>query len=85
MHYLGYVEDEESVEMIMKKFETLERIKSTQAAKPEVEEEAEPGPCTETPVAEGEVLTEDQMIELFKETSNFTVRGAMSGKLLSIS
>ncbi|CAO3610880.1 unnamed protein product [Mucor hiemalis] len=26
-HYVGYVEDEESVEAIMKKFEELERIK----------------------------------------------------------
>eukprot|EP00959_Pyramimonas_sp_CCMP1952_P054143 1132681-Pyramimonas_sp.AAC.2 len=65
----------------MKKFETLERIKSTQTVKSEVEEEAEPGPCSETPEAEGEAaLTEDQMLELFKETSNFTVRGATRGE-----
>jgi hypothetical protein len=33
-HYVGYVEDEESVEMIMKKFEVLERMKVRSLSKP---------------------------------------------------
>lgn len=33
-HYVGYVEDEETPEMIMKKFEELERIRAAAAARP---------------------------------------------------
>jgi hypothetical protein len=81
---VGYVEDEESVEMIMKKFETLERIRTQPSvAKPEVDDDAEAGPSLDEDAAEQhqapaeEGLTEEQMLELFKETSNFTVRGAV--------
>lgn len=31
VHYVGYVEDDETTEMIMKKFEALERVISTTA------------------------------------------------------
>ncbi|KAK3277794.1 hypothetical protein CYMTET_14222 [Cymbomonas tetramitiformis] len=91
VHYLGYVEDEESVEMIMKKFEALERIK-TSSKQPASEEGANASACsadvaavateeTDKPASgnqEGK-LTEDEMLELFKETSQFTVRSALSG------
>ncbi|RKP05047.1 hypothetical protein THASP1DRAFT_20297, partial [Thamnocephalis sphaerospora] len=57
-HYVGYVEDGESVEAIMKKFEELERLQAEFAA-----------------AASG--LTQEQLEEVFKRTSAFTVRAAV--------
>mmetsp|Transcript_21417 Transcript_21417/g.46697 ORF Transcript_21417/g.46697 Transcript_21417/m.46697 type:complete len:553 (-) Transcript_21417:507-2165(-) len=77
--YVGYVEDGETVEMIMKKFEKLEEIKSkNEASDPKVadaannEEEVEKKSNT---AQEG--LSEDALQELFNETSTFTVEAAV--------
>lgn len=66
-HYVGYVEDGESVEAIMKKFEELERIEKEFSAlqMDTVEEE----------IATNN-LTEEQLEEVFKRTSAFTVKSA---------
>jgi hypothetical protein len=56
-YYVGYVEDGESVEMIMKKFDALEKIEKSVA----------PNQTEDTN------LSENQLIELFKETSTFSV------------
>ncbi|KAI7849843.1 hypothetical protein BDC45DRAFT_448089 [Circinella umbellata] len=68
VHYVGYVEDEESVEAIMKKFAELERIQS---------EIATSSPAPEENKENVEGLTEEQLQEVFKRTSAFTVRSAM--------
>ena len=69
-HYVGYVEDDETPEAIMKKFEALERVQTAVAGAAEAG-----GP---DPSAEGEQqLTEAQLLEVFKQTSMFTVRSAM--------
>ncbi|CAG8445242.1 11759_t:CDS:2 [Ambispora leptoticha] len=76
--YVGYVEDDESVEAIMKKFEELERIQEEIAAtKPEepvgnVLEEI----ASSSQIHESKALTEEQLIEVFKRTSSFTVKSA---------
>ncbi|KAI8144119.1 hypothetical protein BJV82DRAFT_608353 [Fennellomyces sp. T-0311] len=85
VHYVGYVEDEESVEAIMKKFEELERIQNEITSSPAPEEETNkenismaddnsdnsPAPGGQQP------LTEEQLQEVFKRTSAFTVKSAM--------
>ncbi|KAI9288732.1 hypothetical protein BC943DRAFT_272814, partial [Umbelopsis sp. AD052] len=68
IHYVGYVEDEESVEAIMKKFEELDRIQKEFSAISEVEKKSE---------ASSQGLTEAQLQEIFKRTSAFTIRSAM--------
>jgi len=63
--YLGYVEEGESIEMIMKKFQTLEELQTKQAATTNIE-------IGETPEV-SPALTEENLKELFKQTSTFTV------------
>ncbi|KAG1170992.1 hypothetical protein G6F70_003730 [Rhizopus microsporus] len=63
-HYVGYVEDGESVEAIMKKFEELERIEKEFSAM-KVDNPSED---------EQKNLTEEQLEEIFKRTSAFTVK-----------
>eukprot|EP00735_Rhodelphis_limneticus_P011345 TRINITY_DN4430_c0_g1::TRINITY_DN4430_c0_g1_i1::g.7299::m.7299 TRINITY_DN4430_c0_g1::TRINITY_DN4430_c0_g1_i1::g.7299 ORF type:complete len:470 (-),score=90.81,sp/Q8C3P7/MTA70_MOUSE/24.51/5e-07,MT-A70/PF05063.9/8.8e-11 TRINITY_DN4430_c0_g1_i1:275-1567(-) len=65
--YLGYVEDDETDEMIMKKFEALEKLQK-EAMKSE-----------ETSKDSDNILTLEQQEELFKETSTFTVKTALHG------
>ncbi|GAB5586849.1 hypothetical protein Unana1_01749 [Umbelopsis nana] len=90
IHYVGYVEDEESVEAIMKKFEELDRIQkefSAISVNPapsadsenkdnEIEASATPQPEEQTS-GPSQGLTEEQLQEVFKRTSAFTVRSAM--------
>ena len=102
-HFVGYVEDEESVEMIMKKFEAMEEYRkeldrsggggaSQAAPAPEAAAagapDATPGAATpggsgtsgapETPDSEATAgMSQAQLEELFKRTSNFTVKSAM--------
>ncbi|KAI8067162.1 hypothetical protein BC940DRAFT_333741 [Gongronella butleri] len=117
VHYVGYVEDEESVEAIMKKFEELERIQkefqAMQMQKPADQSDAQ-GEVTgdtsndagdqatgqqeqqeqqqqqqQTSDEKGEqettrpnddttmAMTEEQLQEVFKRTSAFTVKSAM--------
>lgn len=93
-HYVGYVEDGESVEAIMKKFEELERIQqefSSLHVQPngeasssgsnipaEVEPKVEDEEMTEvgTPDLVKAQFTQEQLEEVFKRTSAFTVRSA---------
>ncbi|KAI9484963.1 hypothetical protein BDB00DRAFT_96075 [Zychaea mexicana] len=99
VHYVGYVEDEESVEAIMKKFEELERIQNEIASSPapatptednkenlgggeeEIEEETNGTYSNKSPAPIGapgqQPLTEEQLQEVFKRTSAFTVRSAL--------
>ncbi|KAK9763125.1 hypothetical protein K7432_010498 [Basidiobolus ranarum] len=98
-HYVGYVEDNESVEAIMKKFEELEKIQSEiaksnaqksvsaiETAEPintnpgvlsEVSEVNSPK-SSERKIEQG--LTEEQLEEVFKQTSGFTVRSAVTNE-----
>ncbi|KAJ2312650.1 hypothetical protein IWW54_001969, partial [Coemansia sp. RSA 2705] len=110
-YYVGYVEDDESVDAIMKKFEELERIEKEFSAKKKAVAEGSGGadgaqvstssaPPADTmstvvsndaddSVAYGTVavkleesaaengMSMEQLEEVFKRTSAFTVRGAM--------
>ncbi|KAJ3255093.1 hypothetical protein HK103_006636 [Boothiomyces macroporosus] len=56
--YVGYAEDEESVEAIMKKFKELEDFQN------------------ESNIKEEDGLTTEQLEEVFKRTSAFTLKSA---------
>jgi hypothetical protein len=58
--YVGYAEDDESIEAIMKKFEELDQLQKEVQQTPDQES----------------VLNESQLEELFKRTSAFTVKSA---------
>ena len=75
-HYVGYVQDDETPEMIMKKFEEMERIRQQARAGAENGDEAKE---TTASAEEGdeEGLDEEQLKELFRNTSTFTVKEAM--------
>jgi hypothetical protein len=101
-HYVGYVEDEESVEAIMKKFEELERIQrefsslqvntpTGESSKSESirEDSIEPTntednhihldedeTMSEAIMDDASGLTQEQLEEVFKRTSAFTVQSA---------
>lgn len=62
-YLVGYVEDGENIEMIMKKFEVLERL----------EKEALPS----SDQKEGQSLTDEQLKDVFRLTSNFTAESAL--------
>lgn len=68
--------------MIMKKFETLERLQANAtattaaAAEGDVAEGAAGGP---EPAGEDGGLTEEQLMEVFRQTSQFTVKAALEG------
>ncbi|CAG8539339.1 9115_t:CDS:10 [Paraglomus occultum] len=71
-HYVGYVEDDESVEAIMKKFEELERLQVEFAAAKTRDSAHSPSQAQ----TENENLTEAQLEEVFKRTSIFTIKSA---------
>lgn len=98
-HYVGYVEDEESVEAIMKKFEELERIQqefSTLNMQPPTSSEEAGGSSSKAMESEDNKeniqhedeemsefmsdikpqMTQEQLEEVFKRTSAFTVKSA---------
>lgn len=78
MHYVGYVEDEESVEAIMKKFEELERIqKEFAAANGDNKENIHGDSGKDNNDKDSQPLTEEQLEEVFRRTSAFTVKSAM--------
>jgi len=76
--YLGYVEDEETIESIMKKFEEMEKLKKEIAEQKEKEKEKnnegesnnESGQNNNMDEDTG--FTEEQYEELFKRTASFT-------------
>ncbi|KAK9839357.1 hypothetical protein WJX84_007602 [Apatococcus fuscideae] len=94
VHYVGYVEEDETPEMIMKKFEELERVMATSTAERPSEagpssasgdllnlDSSEPGleELAADQEAEERTLTEAQLMEVFKQTSIFNVKTALAG------
>lgn len=84
-HYVGYVQDEETPEMIMKKFEEMERIRSAKGAmrgeNDDGDKENKEGATNvsdDAAMEDGDgALSEEQLKELFKNTSTFSVREAV--------
>ena len=82
VHYVGYVEDDETPEAIMKKFEALERVQKLAEAQKQATQagdgdhaRAENVPAPVEAAASGDqVLTEEQLLEVFKQTSAFSVK-----------
>jgi hypothetical protein len=68
-HYLGYVEENETPEMIMRKFAELDAMQK-QAPLTLTSE----GPCI---APNNGCLSEEDMLKLFKQTSMFNVRSAV--------
>lgn len=84
VHYVGYVEEDETPEMIMAKFAELERIQQAmkEAKKPdEVPEGDDAAPADAAPAEEDgpkeQALTDEQLLEVFKQTSMFSVKTAL--------
>lgn len=82
VHYVGYVEDDETPEMIMSKFQELENIQRqvSAAAGEEQEEQQEVGEVREQ--QEAGMLTEEQLLEVFKQTSMFNVKTALQNNAM---
>ncbi|KAK3828908.1 MAG: hypothetical protein J3Q66DRAFT_307300 [Benniella sp.] len=91
-HYVGYVEENESIEAIMKKFEELARMeeefaksKAAAASAPAADEAGSSmvtdGECVMESVQEapgaGSGFTDEQLQEIFRRTSGFTVRSML--------
>ena len=73
---MGYVEDEETPESIARKFEELERIQSRlrdAAAASATERPAGDGNDSEMGPMSQDELSEEQLMEVFQQTSSFTV------------
>lgn len=71
-YYLGYADDDETPEMIMRKFEALERLQAAKASQTNqevVNGENQSSPKTES----GATLTAAEQAELFRQTSYFSV------------
>eukprot|EP00887_Chlorella_sp_A99_P001347 scaffold14.g1347.t1 len=89
IHYVGYVEDDETPEMIMAKFQELERIEKAAA---EARRAAEAGAAVGGADAggagaagdagEGGVLDDEHLLEVFKQTSLFNVKSALQDNAL---
>ena len=110
VHYVGYVEDDETPESIVRKFEELERIQAAARGDIAQQASAEPLPAStaaahadavsareaQSDAAAGtaagampsstaaqpsteEGLTDEQLMQVFKQTSIFTVRSAAEG------
>lgn len=86
-HYVGYVEDNETPEMIMKKFEELDKVITDTKPGQAGDGALETDKCSKEEVGEEEekkeegcsgFLNEEQLNELFKRTSMFTVKSAMA-------
>ena len=78
--YVGYVEDDETPEMIMKKFAQMEQMAAANVAKKKKKEltsadKAEMSDSDEERNKEenNEALTEQQLAELFNETSYYSI------------
>lgn len=87
-HYVGYVEDDETPEMIMRKFEEMERIKAaavgnrrTNFSTPATSQD-DAGPSTSNQALAAEVapeqLDQEQLYEVFKATSMYNVKSLLS-------
>lgn len=72
---MGYVEDEETPESIARKFEELERIQSrlrNAAAASAAERPARDGNGSDVGPMSQDELSEEQLMEVFQQTSSFT-------------
>ncbi|CAL5228471.1 g11612 [Coccomyxa viridis] len=83
VHYVGYVEEDETPEMIMKKFEELEKVMAhsegpANAAGPAPQEQTAQPDAPGEQLHKGAGLTEAQLMEVFKQTSIFNVRSALA-------
>eukprot|EP00166_Cyanidium_caldarium_P005839 ctg_740.g174 len=75
-YYLGYADDDETPEMIMRKFEALEKIQAEKATRdPDVHngEEIADEASSRSSEPRGTELTAAEQAELFRQTSYFTV------------
>lgn len=77
VHYVGYVEDDETPEMIMSKFQELENIQSKSSAVVLEEEEEGQEKRLDKERQEPAQLTDEQLLEVFKQTSMFNVKTAL--------
>jgi N6-adenosine-specific RNA methylase IME4 len=86
VHYVGYVEDDETPEMIMAKFAELEKIKHAIADKaPPTEEDAPEDPVQQQQQEQeqpDQQLNDEQLLEVFKQTSMFNVRTALDNNTM---
>jgi hypothetical protein len=73
---VGYVEDDESIDAIMKKFEELERIQEEIAASNANETAHVPDTNDKNSTFQENSLTQEQLEEVFRRTSSFTVKSA---------
>ncbi|KAL3145500.1 hypothetical protein ABBQ32_003324 [Trebouxia sp. C0010 RCD-2024] len=83
VHYVGYVEEDETPEAIMKKFEELDKVMAagqTEASttKPASDTEGEIPEQPEPSYSADHGLTDDQLMEVFKQTSIFNVKSALA-------
>ena len=83
MHYVGYVEEDETPEMIMAKFAELEEIqrKASDTKRTEEDGRVDVKLATGGGDGSGDVaavgLTDEQLLQVFKQTSMFNVKTAM--------
>lgn len=84
-HYVGYVEDNETPEMIMRKFDELDKVLSEEAkVDPSAGHSLQQNTVFEEllgpsqPTSQELLLSEDQLKEVFKRTSSFNVKTAMA-------
>jgi len=85
VHYVGYVEEDETPEMIMAKFAELEEIQRKAGDTKRTEDEAgggvKMGEATDAGEQAGHVaaegLTDEQLLQVFKQTSMFNVKTAL--------
>ena len=76
-HYVGYVEEGETVDMIMRKFAQLDDFQREKRQKTEGNQEDIQGITT---AGSNEDLTEEDMVEMFARTSNFTMNQAQKSE-----
>jgi N6-adenosine-specific RNA methylase IME4 len=91
VHYVGYVEDDETPEMIMSKFQELEEIQRQASVKQQGNEDAQGEAVGEgqqqqhqegQPHQEDGLLTDDQLLQVFKQTSMFNVKTALNNNAM---
>mmetsp|Transcript_44549 Transcript_44549/g.115853 ORF Transcript_44549/g.115853 Transcript_44549/m.115853 type:complete len:127 (-) Transcript_44549:1278-1658(-) len=81
-YYIGYVEDDESIEAIEKKFEALAKIEKEFREARDEPEEGSAVPDEIEPKEEGtpsnqDGLSEEHLQRIFQDTSSFTVESAL--------
>ncbi|EFC48606.1 predicted protein [Naegleria gruberi] len=97
-YYLGYVEDDESIESIMQKFDELEKLKSSNLSECAASSSSsksmvngkgkEPAETTLdggaiTPLEEDSYLNEELQEELFKRTSHHSIQSNIYSEIMS--